>query len=166
VATYQRTEAYDYNRVMNAAPKRAPQRQARPAPRPRVIEKSRAQLRAEAMRSRKATIKALVICAIFFMFISFQIYSQVKVDELDRELNAVNTEISILDSENTRLNMQLDAMISLEKVDQYAQEQLGMVKVENYQVTYVDLSGDDSVVVSGGKTYRNLWQTLKAQFSK
>ena len=105
-----------------------------------------------------------MVCAVFFSLIAFQIYSRVQVDELDRQLDTINSEISILDSENTRLNMQLDSIISLDKVDEYAQNTLGMVKVENYQVSYVDLSKGDKVSVSGGKVHRSLWETMKAYF--
>lgn len=177
---YRGTEAYDYNRINrqdyygSAAPARPtaprrgpgqrpqPTRRPKPAQRPRVVQKSAAQLKAEARRSTAKTIKIMTICAVFFALIAFQIYSQVQVDELDRELNDINSEISVLDSENTRLNMQLDSVISLDKVDEYAQDVLGMVKVENYQVSYIDLSGGDSVVVSGGKVHKSLWDTVKA----
>ena len=42
-------------------------------------------------------------------------------------------------AETVRLNMQLDSTISREKVDDYAQNVLGMVKAENYQIEYIDL---------------------------
>lgn len=169
---YRGTEAIDYNRMQSSAygsaavPKRkmpgAPER--RQVQKPRVIEKTRAQLRAESRRSRAKALKVLMVCTVFFSLIAFQIYSRVQVDELDRQLDTINSEISILDSENTRLNMQLDSIISLDKVDEYAQNTLGMVKVENYQVSYVDLSKGDKVSVSGGKVHRSLWETMKAYF--
>lgn len=176
---YRGSEAYDYNKIypdyasypsayrqQSAAPKRRvePERRSdrQPAPRPKVVKKTKAQLRAETRRSRAKAIKVMAVCAVFFAIIAFQIYSQVQVDELDRQLNSINSEISVLDSENTRLNMQLDSMISLDKVDEYAQNVLGMVKVENYQVSYIDLSGGDSFEVSGGKTQKSLIDTIKS----
>lgn len=161
------SEAYDYNRInagTSAAPKRSPAASPKAAPRPKVVKKTRAQLRAEQRRSTAKTIEVLLVCAVMFSLVAFQIFSHVRADELDRELKSINSEISVLESENTRLNMQLDAIISLDKVDKYAQDVLGMVKVENYQVSYVDLSGDDSVEVSGGKNYRSLFETIKAYF--
>ena len=58
--------------------------------------------------------------------------------------------------ENVRLNMQLDSMISLEKVENYAKDELGMTKVEGYQIEYIDLSGADTVTVSGNKSVKSL----------
>ena len=162
------TEAYAYNRINangSAAPKRRPTPGTHPAPRPRVVKKTKAQLRAESRRSRAKAIKIMCICALLFSIVAFQIYGQVRVDELDRELKSVNSDINVLDSENTRLNMQLDAIISLDKVDRYAQDVLGMVKVENYQVSYVDISSGDKVEVSGGKVHRSILDTIKSYFS-
>ena len=51
-----------------------------------------------------------------------------------------------------RLSMKLDSMISLEHVEEYAENTLGMTKVEGYQMEYIDLSGNDKVVLSGDKT--------------
>ncbi len=165
------TEAVDYNR-MNTRGSAAPARRqpaadprrtpAREVPQPRLVKKTKAQLRAEQRRSTVKTMKVLAICAMFLSVIAFQIYSQVQVDELDRELNKINSEISVLESENTRLNMELDSRISLDKVDDYAQNVLGMVKVENYQVSYVDLSSADTVEVSGGREYKSPWELIKA----
>lgn len=172
------TEAYDYNRTnanrtnasrmyanSSAAPKRRPSPGTPPAPRPRVVKKTRAQLRAESKRSTAKAIKIMCICSLLFAIVAFQIYEQVRVDELDRELKSVNSDIAVLDSENTRLNMQLDAIISLDKVDRYAQDTLGMVKVENYQISYVDISGGDKVEVSGGKVHRSILDIIKSYFS-
>lgn len=165
------TEAYDYNRMStrssaaparkrpNADPRRGPSQKV---PEPRLVKKTRAQVRAEQRRSTAKTVKVIAICAMFLSIIAFQIYSQVQVDELDRELDKVNSEIGILESENTRLNMELDSRISLDKVDEYAQNVLGMVKVENYQVSYIDLSSADTVEVSGGREYKSPWELIKA----
>ena len=163
-----RTEAVDMrksNQYGSAAPKRAPQTAPKhAAPRPKVVKKTKAELRAEERRSASKAIKALAICAIFFTFIAFQIFSQVKVDELDRQIDSVNSEIEVVESENTRLSMEIDSTISLDKVDSYAQNVLGMVKVENYQVSYIDLSGGDAVIQSGGKVHQSLWETIKMYF--
>lgn len=164
---YNRTEAVEMRRAQlgSAAPKRKPQYQPRhAAPKPYVVEKTKRQLRIEEFRNSRKAMKILAVCSVFFFFIALQIYSQVQVDELDRELDAVNAQIAVVDSENTRLSMELDSAISLEKVDDYAQNVLGMVKVENYQISYIDISGGDTVTQSGGKVQKSLWETIKMFF--
>ena len=84
--------------------------------------------------------------------LSALLYGRIKVDELDRQISAAETKITTAQSENVRLNMQLDSMISLENVEEYARDNLGMVKMESYQIEYIDLSGTDKVTLSGSKT--------------
>ena len=55
-------------------------------------------------------------------------------------------------SENIRLNMALNALMSREKVEDYAVNVLGMQKIERYQIYYFDDRDGDKVVVSGGDT--------------
>ena len=116
---------------------------------------------AEARRSRVAAVRIVAIATVLFMALGFQIYAHVQVDELDQQLNEINQQISVIESDNTRRNMELNANVSLERVDQYAKNELGMVKISDYQVNYVKLSEADAVEVSGGKTHDNIAQKLK-----
>lgn len=155
MAAMQRTEAYDYRRS-NAMPKPAePSRRRAPAPAPHVVKKTSAQLKSE---SRKATLKAIkimIVSALLLTMIGFSIYSRVRLDELDRQLTQINSDTDIIVSENTRLKSEINSRISLDKVEEYAQNELGMVKVENYQIKYIDLDAKDQVVVSGNKSANN-----------
>lgn len=144
-----------------------PKTHPNPAPRkkgvarPRVIQKNNKQLRQEALRSRAAAVRVLAIATVLFLLLGAQIYSQVKVDELDQQLTDIQQQIAVVESDNTRRNMELNANVSLEKVDQYARNELGMVKISDYQVNYVKLSDVDEVEVSGGKTHSDFAQKLK-----
>ncbi|MBQ8063184.1 MAG: hypothetical protein IJ720_06995 [Clostridia bacterium] len=138
-----------------------PAPRTRQAPKPRVIQKTKKQLRQEAQRSRAAALRIIAIAAVLFVVLGFQIYSEVRVDELDQQLADINQQIAVVESDNTRRNMELNANVSLEKVDQYARGELGMVKISDYQVNYVKLSDADAVEVSGGKTHSDLAQKLK-----
>lgn len=160
-ANYRRAD-YQRGSAVPVARPRQPAAEPRRAPRPRVVRKTKAQLRAEARRSRAVAIRILTVATVLFTMIAFQIYSQVRVDELDHQLNDINRQISIVESDNARLNMMLDASISLDKVDDYARNKLGMVKVSDYQVNYVKLSEADSVEVSGGKIHQSLWERIKS----
>ena len=42
-------------------------------------------------------------------------------------------------------------MVDTEKVIEYAETKLGMVKAESYQITYINLSQGDEFVVAGDK---------------
>jgi hypothetical protein len=73
-------------------------------------------------------------------------------DELLNEITQVENDIEIAEGENVRLNAEINSKISTDKIDNYAVDVLGMVKAENYQIYYVDLSEEDEIVLSGDKT--------------
>lgn len=115
-------------------------------------KKTYKQVKQEMHSTAFQSAKIIVISLFLLTMLAALLYSRVQVDELDRQIAATKTNITAAQSENIRLNMQLDSMISLKKVEEYAQMNLGMVKVESHQIEYIDLSGEDSVIVSGNKT--------------
>lgn len=136
-----------------AAPKRAPQPVQRPAP-PTLVRKKRpsqAQIRAQQMRTARQTVKVMLVSALILALFGMKLYGNVKLDELNREYTGLQEQLNLTQSENTRLNMDLKSRVSLDKVENYAANVLGMVKQESYQIEYVDLSKEDGVVVAGGK---------------
>ena len=161
MAAYRGTEAYDYNRLnrninsraTNTASNIRQMPQAAPAPqkKPKVVRKTRAQIKAETRRANLRAFKALACAFILLGFVGLVIFSRVQLDEISRDISNTQSKMNVLQSENTRLEMQLNSMVSLDKVDDYAQNTLGMVKQEGYQVEYINLSGSDEVLVSGGK---------------
>ena len=75
-----------------------------------------------------------------------------KYDTVLSEISAVQSQISIEKGESVRLNAELSSKISTDKIENYAENVLGMVKAESYQISYIDLSEGDEIVVSGDKT--------------
>ena len=68
--------------------------------------------------------------------------------ELGDDLRAAKTELESTRSETTRLNMQVESKMSLAHVEEYAQNTLGLVKVDNQQVEYVSLNQENKVYVA------------------
>ncbi len=101
--------------------------------------------------NNKKAIKISAVALTMVMLFAFMIFSRVQLDEINRNIAATEKQIEIVNSKNVELNMELNEMISIEKVEEYAVNNLGMVKVQDYQVVYVDLSDDDRVLMAGGK---------------
>lgn len=134
----------------------------------KTVAEARKEMRAGARQTAKILTVALCLLTMFAMLL----YSRLRVDELTREIDAANAQLKVAQGENVRLNMQLDSMISLERVESYAKNELGMTKVEGYQIEYIDLSEEDTVTVSGNKTVKSLsaedtktklWEYLKGE---
>ncbi len=75
-----------------------------------------------------------------------------KCDTLINEITATENQIQIAKGENVRLNAELSSIISTDKIENYAENVLGMVKAENYQNRYIDQTGSDEIHISGEKS--------------
>lgn len=96
--------------------------------------------------------KALCFAAVCVSLMIVLLVMNTRCDTLINEISATENQIAIAKGENVRLNAELSSIISTDKIENYAENVLGMVKAENYQISYIDLSGSDEIVVSGDKT--------------
>lgn len=96
-------------------------------------------------------VKAMAIVLCLFSAVVIRLFMFAESDKLDVQIAAVQNEISIAEGETVRLNAELNSMIDSQKAIEYAENKLGMVKAENYQITYIDLSEGDEFVVAGEK---------------
>ena len=121
----------------NTAPRRAPRREPEQRPKPKIVKRP---------APTAAQLSALVL-----VLFAARLYGSARLDEVNHQVADLEDQLSIVTSENTRLNMELKSKVSLERVDEYATNVLGMVKQGSYQIEYVDLSAADGVVVANGE---------------
>lgn len=149
----QNNAAYDFQRFAPAtAPQKAPDKKM-PA-QPQIVRKrakNKRVIRQEEQMAAKKSLKMIASAMLVLLFLGVFLYSNVRLNELDYEIDNVSRDIAIIQSENKRLQMQLNGMASLDSVEKYAVNQLGMSKVENYQKKYITLEKEDSIVKAGGK---------------
>ncbi len=99
-----------------------------------------------------AAKKAIAFACFCFSLVIALLVLQTKNDMVDAEIAQVNNEIAIAEGEAVRLNAELNSLIASDKIDIYAQDVLGMVKAESHQISYIDRSEDDEIVVSGDRS--------------
>lgn len=104
------------------------------------------QLAVQEMHVLKKSVAVLLFVAVVFGIISLQIYAGAKNYRLTREIQSVQNELSIAQSENIRLNSELNGITSIAIIDSYATDVLGMTKIENYQIECINLSEGDAVL--------------------
>lgn len=155
MAEYNRSEAYDLSLYdMPAIKTSAAPRCDIPAQQPRLAvkkPKTAAQIRRESVSSALRALKLFVVSATLILLFGAVLFSKVSLIELEQESAEIKSKISEAQSENTRLVMQLNSSVSIEKVDAYAVSVLGMHKLERYQIHYFENRDGDKVVVAGGK---------------
>lgn len=71
-----------------------------------------------------------------------------ELNELTAKIDRQKAYLKELKNESTKLQLQLNEKTSLNKVEQIATEELGLVKLDKHQIKYVDLSGDDKIVLN------------------
>lgn len=106
--------------------------------------KTRAQLRTEEVRGYKVSAKVVAVAVILFAMLAAVLYGESMKNQLSHEISTLQNQLNVAKSENTRLNMELNALVSIEKIDQYATEKLGMVKMSKYQIEYIDTAAAKS----------------------
>lgn len=98
----------------------------------------------EEKQTRSAAIKACAFALFALIVIGSLIYCRVILTDLQIKLNAVQSELAASQSEYTSLQMKYNSLLAPDKVEEYARNELGMVKLENYQVRYFDMSGENA----------------------
>ena len=92
----------------------------------------------------KFILDAVAIIAVALVMI----YSQVVLTELTAEVNSYESKISALDTERMRLEGELEASTSIKTLEDSAEKNLGLSKIDSSQIEYVNLTGDDEISVA------------------
>lgn len=147
MATYNDNIAYDLDRFSSAAPKKkaAPQ-----PPRPKLVKKPQRLIdrQAQLKANRRKIIKFIAVASVCLSFVGTNIYLRVQINELNNAIVSLDSELSEKQAENTRLNMALNSKISVANVKEYAEEVLGMVKRDRYQIVYFDIDNGNQIVAA------------------
>lgn len=74
-----------------------------------------------------------------------------KIDMIAADIREIQEEIELEKSDNDRYSSELMALFSKSAVESYAENVLGMVKLDTYNTIQITIPKTDGVVVSGGK---------------
>lgn len=140
VAPSHESVAYDYSRFDTR------ERLAPPPPELTVVNPRPARrARERAGLNPNLVLLALIIGALAVSVVM----SSVSLSEKTYEASGLKDELSTLSSEATVLETRQDERFSLAAVEAYAVDELGMIKLSNEQLRYVDISNPDKVEVIG-----------------
>ncbi len=93
------------------------------------------------------------------------VYGQVRLTELTEEINVASQTLAEGQSLHTQLQMKTNAQLSLDDVEEYARNTLGMRPAEQGQVEYIVLSEGDAgeVLISGQEenVFSAIWHWLE-----
>lgn len=134
------SSAYDFdlfdntkNRIGSAAP------EIKKVAKPRLVKapvRSQKELQREAKAARLFTAKVLAVSAVLLVLLGSLIYGRVMIMEVSSQADKLQVEYNEAISENVRLQSEVKAMYSIENISAYAEDELGMIKKDGYQVNY------------------------------
>lgn len=114
-------------------------------------------VRAQKKRGVKAAAGAVsghvtkVVVIAFVLFSLFAaLYMRARITELSRDISNIKSELTVLETEKTRLYVELENKISYKNIEEAAQT-LGMRKMDNSQVVYIRLNDENKAVNSKGE---------------
>lgn len=132
-------------------PKKNGKRMSNSRPKPYLVKKkkpSREQQKAEQRLGARNAAKIVAFVSAFLIAISFLIAGRVQLTELGNKMNSAQNELSITKNQITILSMQVNSKLSLDEVELYASEKLGMVKQNSNQIEYINVISKDKVISS------------------
>lgn len=95
--------------------------------------------------SEISPLRLLFCCVMLVALLSLAIYNNIVMVELGDQLSDAKARLDALQSEAVQLKSKLENQSSVQNIESYATESLGMGKVEKYQITYLNLAGEGSI---------------------
>lgn len=111
---------------------------------------ARPEMRIHTIRSEKRIPMPLGIlftsfaCTVMFMYI---IFNMVQISEQNREINVMKAELSLLTEKKKDRERDLEMKNDLRYIEQYAVDELGMVKSDQLARQYVNIENEDKIEI-------------------
>jgi cell division protein FtsL len=117
------------------------ERQARPQQQAKTVKLKN-------KRAFKTALNVLSIAVMVSMIIGI-VYTNSQITEITTDISTVQKEITELESEKAYLDFTLESRMSLNEIEDYAVNVLGMVKMDSTQVEYIEIESENMVEFSG-----------------
>ncbi|MBE6845306.1 MAG: hypothetical protein E7508_06305 [Ruminococcus sp.] len=129
-----------YDTSSNAVRKPVYEEKTETASAPNITMKITPPKRGSAVKMFFAALLALLV---FFLVI----YGRVETNRMYRQIAQQNELLEIAQSENVRMKSELEGKMTLKNVEEYAEKVLGLQKLDNSQINYVETQTDDIVEI-------------------
>ena len=96
---------------------------------------------------RSSIIKVAVVGIIALFLFSLVINSYVQLNEVYTQISSANTTLNEMRSSNVRMQTELEGQASIRNIKEYAENQLGLQKLDQSQIQYIQIQTEDRVVI-------------------
>lgn len=99
-----------------------------------------------------------VLCIVLFLALGgYLLYSHIALNEVSNDLLAAKKELTTLEGQAGALQVSIDSKNSMDEIERIATEELGMIKIENYQIQTINLLTDDTVEIIKDQPANDSW---------
>lgn len=100
---------------------------------------------------------AVLCIALFLALGGYLLYSHIALNEVSNDLLAAKKELTALEGQAGALQVSIDSKNSMDEIERIATEELGMIKIENYQIQTINLLTDDTVEIIKDQPANDSW---------
>lgn len=97
------------------------------------------------MARKESAFKFAFRAFLFLAVLCAVLYGKVETNSLFREISSLESELKTLQTENITLAAEYESRTSLKNVEDYAENVLGLKKLDKAQIEYVELPGDSVI---------------------
>jgi hypothetical protein len=108
--------------------------------------------------------KMLISALLAFLMFGIVIESYVQLNDMYNKVSDAEDLLTEYKSENVRLESKLEAQASVKNIEEYAEEVLGMEKLNSSQIKYIQIQEDDVVYLP--ETEENIFVKIKLRFNE
>lgn len=141
---YDTSLAYNFELFMPAEKKKA---EVLPMPTNKKQVKRRAKIKARA--KSKSRLGLVAVTALFLLMLCCNLVLRAQITATESKINDVNKQISVMESEATRIGVELEKKLSYSNLEQEAYS-LGMRKMDKSQVVYIKTNEQNKAITKGG----------------
>ncbi|MDE7104691.1 MAG: hypothetical protein K2O36_02290 [Ruminococcus sp.] len=154
------SNAYSYeneNDIENPEPLGSEKKQKQPNKKPHI------NMRNTETKSG-SVLSIILVSALAVALLGTVIYSLDRRNTMYSRVSALNNELNLAEAENVRLQSELDSKMSAKNVEDYAENVLGLQKIDSSQIKYIEIQTDD--VVSIPQQDESILAKMKGFFDK
>ncbi len=126
-------------------------------------EKSKINLVKHRPGTEGSAFRVVVSAGVALIFMLMVVYAKVQDASLHKEIISLNKQADILHSENVRMKSDIEGKSSIKAVEEYAENILGMRKLEKSQIEYISIENGNIVNIPEAET--NIFIKIKNLFS-
>lgn len=118
-------------------------------------------IKAQTKFSLGRKIANIISVATLLTLIIAVIATNAAITTTSTQIADIEDEIVLLESEKSYLEFTLESRMTLDQIESYAENQLGMVKMDNSQKKYVELESENKIEVSQSPVKEKLDEAIQ-----